>query len=115
MLLIAFGPRYMGEAWLKETGVSFPLLFDPERQVYQAYQLERSLLRSWNLNTIWTYIRLLASGRKWRGIKGDSAQLGADFVIDREAVIWSAHYSRDPTDRPCPQQILDILQRLQSQ
>ena len=74
--------------------------------------MERSLARSWNLRTIWRYVRLLTSGRRWRGIQGDSAQLGGDFVVDAEGIIRLAHRSHDPTDRPDVDDLLsDLRQR----
>lgn len=114
VLIITFGTLLGAESWLKETCSSFRLLLDPERKVYQAYGLERSLLRSWNLRTIWTYGKLLASGRKWRGIQGDSAQLGGDFIIDSLGKIHLAYRSYDPTDRPSVQHLLAIMRSIHS-
>lgn len=112
VLTITFGSLLGAQTWLEETRSPFRLLLDPERKVYQAYSLERSLLRSWNLHTMWTYIKLLASGRKWRGIKGDSAQLGGDFIIDSQGKIHLAYRSHDPTDRPPVEDLLVILRSI---
>ncbi len=109
VLIISFGTLPAAERWLKETCSPFRLLLDPERSVYDAYGLERSVARSWNLRTIWRYVQLLASGRRWRGIQGDSAQLGGDFIVDAEGVVQLAHRSHDPTDRP---DIEDLLSNL---
>ena len=114
VLIVTFGSLMGAQAWLKETCSPFRLLLDPERGVYQAYGLERSLLRSWNLHTIWTYIKLLSSGRRWRGIQGDSAQLGGDFIIDSQDRIRLAYRSHDPADRPPVEDILDILRQANS-
>ena len=112
VLIISFGTLPAAERWLEETCSPFRLLLDPERTVYQAYGMERSLARSWNLRTIWRYVRLLTSGRRWRGIQGDSAQLGGDFVVDAEGIIRLAHRSHDPTDRPDVDDLLsDLRQR----
>jgi peroxiredoxin len=100
VLIISFGALPAVQAWLEETCSPFRLLLDPERLTYRAYQLERSFSRSWNLSTIWYYARLLTTGRRWRGIQGDSAQLGADFVVDPEGSPRLTHYSHDPTHRP---------------
>jgi hypothetical protein len=61
VLIVSFGALPAAQAWLEETCAPFRLLLDPERQVYEAYGLERSLLRSWNLKTLWRYVQLLAS------------------------------------------------------
>jgi len=110
VLVISFGTDYWAQVWLQETKSPFPLLLDRERNTYRAYGLERSLLRSWNLPTIGLYVRLLLSGRKWRGIQGDSAQLGGDFIVDTNGIVRLAYRSHDPTDRPS---VADVLTRLQ--
>jgi peroxiredoxin len=114
VLIITFGSRQGAQIWLKETCSPFRLLMDPDRKVYHAYGLERSFLRSWNLRTILTYVKLLASGRKWRGIQGDSAQLGGDFILDSQGKILLAYRSHDPTDRPSVQDLLAILRSIRS-
>ena len=85
---------------------------DPERTVYATYGLERSFRRSWNLKTMWRYVRLLTSGRQWRGIQGDSAQLGGDFVVDAGGIVRLAYRSYDPTDRPPVANLLALLRQL---
>jgi peroxiredoxin Q/BCP len=112
VLLISFGTLPAAQAWLEETCAPFRLLLDPERVVYRAYGLERSLLRSWNLRTIWRYVQLLTSGRQWRGIQGDSAQLGGDFIVDAEGAVRLAYRSHDPTDRPPVAELLNLLRQL---
>jgi len=61
---------------------------------------------------MWRYVRLLAAGRKWRGIQGDSAQLGGDFIIDTNGVVQLAYPSHDPTDRPSVEYLMNLLQGL---
>lgn len=112
VLVISFGSLPLATAWLEETCAPFRLLLDPERTVYDTYGLERSLSRSWNLRTIWRYVRLMASGRRWRGIQGDSAQLGGDFIVSADGVVRLAYRSHDPTDRPDAAQLLAIFEQL---
>jgi hypothetical protein len=54
----------------------------------------------------------LAAGRKWRGIKGDSSQLGGDFAIGVDGVVYLAYRSHDPTDRPFMEQILATVNQI---
>jgi len=109
VVIISFGSPYNAQLWKKETQSQFTLLLDPDRNAYRAYGLERSMLRSWGLNTFLTYSRLMLNGRKWRGIQGDSGQLGGDFIINTNGIIRLAYYSRDPSDRPSASHLLDIL------
>lgn len=109
VLIITFGSVGLARAWLAETCGSFHLLLDPSREVYGLYGLERSLWRSWNLKTIWRYVQLLGAGRQWRGIQGDSAQLGGDFIVDRGEIVRLAYRSHDPTDRPSIEKLFSIF------
>lgn len=112
VLLVSFGTPEVAKIWLEENCPEFHLLLDPERVTYHTYGLERSWLRSWNLKTLRRYIQLLSAGRKWRGIQGDSSQLGGDFIIDTGGIIRLAYRSHDPTDRPAVTNLLGILQQL---
>jgi peroxiredoxin len=114
VLLVSFSSAKFGRIWLEETCAPFRLLIDRERTTYRTYGLERSLSRSWNLKTVWSYAQLMRAGRKWRGIQGDSAQLGGDFIVDSDGVVRLAYHSRDPTDRPSVEQLVTVLNQLHS-
>ncbi len=111
-VIITFGTQSLARAWLKETEAPFEIWLDPERAAYRAFGLERSLVRSWGPAAVWAYVKLMARGRSWRGIQGDSSQLGGDFVVDTSGMIRFAHPSRDPADRPSIATLLDSLDRL---
>lgn len=100
------------ERWLEETCQAFPMLLDPARQLYQAFGLERSLLRSWNLPTLLRYARYVLAGRELKGIQGDSTQLGGDFVVDGTGRLRFAYRSHDPTDRPSAASLLTALSKI---
>lgn len=108
--VISFGTFPGAKAWVQETAVPFDFFLDPQLKAYKAYGLERSLIRSWGPKVWFTYARLLLSGRRWRGVQGDSAQLGGDFVVDKNGIICLAYPSHDPTDRPSINSTLEILQ-----
>jgi hypothetical protein len=107
--LIAFATTDLAQAWIAETQTSFKFLLDPERKAYQEYGIDYSLGRSWSPKVWLEYARLMAKGRKWRGILGDSGQLGGDFIVDRNGVLQLTYPSRDPTDRPTIKYLLEIL------
>lgn len=114
MVLISFGTTELAQKWITETRASFQFLLDPVRKAYKAYGLEYSLLRSWSPKIWFEYARLMAQGRKWRGIQGDSGQLGGDFIVDREGIIHMAYCSHDPADRPSVKFILEQLAQINS-
>jgi peroxiredoxin len=115
IMVVSFGLPAFASRWLDETCDWFRLLIDPERAVYQAYGLESSLVRSWNLKTVARYIELMRQGREWRGIQGDSTQLGGDFIVDRNGTVRLAYRSHDPTDRPSVSELLIVLRQLSDQ
>ena len=110
--LITFSWPDLADAWRQETCAAFRMLLDPERKTYTAYGLKRSRLRSWNLKTLWAYARLLLSGRKWRGIQGDSTQLGGDFVVDQKGILRLSYPSQDAADRPRVGDIMAVLRQI---
>ncbi len=109
VLLISFGPQEQAKAWIEEMCPSFQLLIDSERNVYHAYKLKHSWLGSWNFKTLAYYIRTLVGGREWRGIVGDSAQLGGDFIIEQDRSFLLEYRSKDATDRPPVSRLLSLL------
>ena len=109
IVLVSFGAAYQARAWQAETGACFTLLLDPDRAAYRAYDLERSFVRAWQPKVWLEYARLMLSGKKWRGIQGDSAQLGGDFIIDANGILRFAHRSHDPTDRPSAKRLLQEI------
>ncbi len=109
VVLISFGQQEEAREWLQEVCSSFQMLLDPERKVYRSYKLKHSWLSSWNLKTLAYYVRALMGGREWRGIIGDSAQLGGDFIIGQDGMFLLKHPSKEATDRPKVSDILNIL------
>jgi alkyl hydroperoxide reductase subunit AhpC len=112
VVFVSFGNPRLARAWLEETQAPFPLLLDDAKDAYRKYEMEHSLRRSWGLKNFLLYVRLLLSGRKWRGIQGDSGQLGGDIIVDSHGVIRFVHRSHDPTDRPTLERIVECLEEL---
>jgi len=97
---------------MAETESPFPVLLDPTHRAYLAYGLERSWRRAWNLPTLWYYAKALARGERLGGKRGDTDQLGGDFVVDERGIVRFAYPSRDPTDRPDVEALIAVLRRL---
>jgi hypothetical protein len=109
VVIISFGTLPALQTWMKETCVTFDVLLDPDRSVYRAYELEESRWRSWSPRTLWTYARLLISGRKWLPKEGDTSQMGGDFIIDSMGIVRLAYRSKEPADRPAVDKLLKII------
>lgn len=115
IVTLSFGPAAKAPAWLRETDSPFPLLVDAQREVYRAYGMRRSLTGSWNLRTVRRYRELMREGRRWRGIQGDSLQLGGDVIVGAAGVVRLAHPSATPNDRPSVDALLEVVKALHQQ
>ena len=110
VLAVSFEPRDRLFQLSRQMRLPFPLLSDPERDVYRAYRLGKgSLGQVFGLGTIWTYIKLLARGRRYHFQRSDLRQRGGDFVIDGRGVVRFEHRGRAPHDRPTVDQLLETL------
>jgi hypothetical protein len=88
----------------------FPLLSDPERDVYRTYGLYRGRLpHMFTPGTLWAYIKLLAQGRWYHFRKSDLRQLGGDFVVDATGIVRFEYRSAAPHDRPPVDQLIGVL------
>ena len=112
--ILSFSSPALAQKWIAETRSSFHFLIDSEMKAYQAYGLESSLIRAWSPNIWFVYAKLMAQGRRWRGIQGNSRQMGGDFIVDQQGVIRLAHRSHDPTDRPKIDKIIQVLESIQA-
>ena len=108
--VVTFDNDFMAQAYVRETKLTWPLLFDSKQDLYKAYGLLRA---SWwtllNPVTILGYLKLL-----WRGVSPgrpgrDWQQLGGDILIDPAGMIRLKHISNDPHDRPSVTAILKII------
>jgi hypothetical protein len=108
---ISFGSEYWSKVWLQETQSPFPFLVDQEQKAYRAYGLERSALRAWSPRNLLYYAKAKLQGRETLGNRGDTHQLGGDFVVGENGRVLLAHPSRDPVDRPSIAELLQAVQK----
>jgi hypothetical protein len=112
VLAISFTPAAKAAAFLEKHPVPFPVLCDPKREAYRAFELGRtSWLRILNPLVLGRYLRLVLRGRK--PLKPDEdedlMQLGGDFVLDAERRLVFAYASKNATDRPSVESLLQAV------
>ena len=112
VLLVSFSSIKYAHKWIDEVCSIFHLLVDRDKETYRLYGLDSSLLRTWNLKIVWSYVKLMRAGRKWQGIQGDSGQMGGDFIIDADSIVRFAYRSHDPSDRPSIETLIKVLRRV---
>ena len=93
----------------------FIMLADPERQAYNAFALKRlSWFQVFSPAALKLYWKLLRGGMRQEAYRGDDIyQAGGDFLLDREGNILFAQRSQNPADRPAPEQLLMVIDRIQ--
>jgi peroxiredoxin len=90
----------------------FPVLADPDRQIYRSFGIGRGSLRQiWGPGTLKLYAKLLRRGRKLRRPTQDTRQLGGDFVIDRQGHLAKGFWPASPEDRPSVDALIDAVRR----
>ena len=100
VLVIGFESEERARAWIRQVQLEFPFLVDNDRDVYRAYGLERSVVRSWHPRILWFYFKRLLRGKGIPVFRADPTQLGGDILIDRMGRIRLAYAGGDVMDRP---------------
>lgn len=112
VVAVSFGIEYWARVWLQETNAPFPVLLDPDKAAYAAYGLESSFWRSWSPRTLLYYAKAVLRGQELHGNRGDTEQLGGNFIVDANGVVRFAYASRAPTDRPTMDRLMAEMRKL---
>ena len=108
---ISFEPRDRLFQLTRQLQLPFPILSDPERDVYSAYSLAQgSWLKIFSPKTVWTYVKHFARGRRYQHAASDWKQLGGDFVIGEDGTVLYEHRGQTPSDRPTVASLIEKLQ-----
>ena len=85
----------------------FPLLADPDRDLYLRFDLGRGALHQiWRPATLKLYAQLVARGHRLRKPTSDTRQLGGDFVIGSDGRLAAGFWPVAPDDRPTVNELL---------
>ena len=110
MLVVTFETRRQAEAYVRETGLPWPLLVDSSRTVYRAYDMRRGgMWEIWSPASWGAYVDLMRRGRRVRPPTGDIYQLGGDVLVDPAGRLALHRVERGPADRPPVSDLLDVV------
>jgi hypothetical protein len=107
---IGLGDRRYAQIFREETGITFPLLIDEERQAYRAVKLRSAnmlhLLRRDNARS---RKRARAAGHRQHKLGQNPFQLGGSFVFGPGDVDYFAHVSKTFGDNAAPVELLAAI------
>jgi peroxiredoxin len=109
VLVVSFASPKLVAAYLARHPLPFPVVSDPTRAAYQAFELGRTSWRSMlRAGVVGRYLMLIFRG--WLPGRPTEAedvlQLGGDFVLDGQGRLVYAYRSAEPTDRPAAQELV---------
>ena len=108
--IVTFDSDAMAKAYVEETKLDWPLLLDTNRELYSAYGMKRGNL--WSVAkplAVIRYVGLFLRGQKMGKPGSDLFQMGGDVLIDPAGVVRLHQASKDPHDRPSPEEILGLV------
>jgi hypothetical protein len=113
IVIVAFSEPGLLARYQEHHHWPFTLLADPGRAAYRSFGLERlSWHRVFSPATLKLYLKLFRKGlmRQDYG-KSDVYQAGGDFVIGGDGIVFFAHRSQDPADRPSVSALLKAIDK----
>lgn len=101
VLVLTFEARERAQAYVRETGLRWPLLIDRERALYSAYGMGRGRWWGiWGPASLWAYLKLIGRGQRPQRPTGDIHQLGGDILVNPMGMVALDHVGKGPADRP---------------
>lgn len=109
VILVGLGTPDQAEEFKKQFSLSFPIICDPEKKLYQTYGLGRgSVVRMASPSLLLKGLKTLSRGHTPGVPQGDVMQMPGVFLIDTSGNIRYAHYSKDPSDNPSIETLLAL-------
>jgi len=104
-------PAALAEELGEEGYYPFEIICDPECALYKAYEIDPagSMAELAGGNIMEKITAAKALGLSHGRYEGIEEQLPAAFVIDNEMTITYAHYGKNGTDIPSPEEIVELL------
>ncbi|RZB36900.1 MAG: hypothetical protein SRB2_01700 [Desulfobacteraceae bacterium Eth-SRB2] len=109
VVFVGLGTPDRAEGFKKQFSLSFPIICDPEKKLYQTYGLGRgSVARMASPAFLLKGLKALSRGHIPGVPRDDIMQMPGVFLIDTSGNIRYAHYSKDPSDNPSIETLLAL-------
>ena len=107
IIVVTFEAGYFAQQYVRETGITWPVLVDEQRDLYKEYEiLDASFWDIWGPKSWWVYFKEILKGHMPEKSTGDISQKGGDVLIDPDGIIRLHHIGEGPADRPSIKSIL---------
>jgi peroxiredoxin len=115
VVLVGLGTTEETAAFKDQFQVPFPIIADPERRLFKAFDLKRAGAAALlSPRMALRGVSAMARGHLIGAPKGDVRQLPGVFIIDAAGRIRFSHFARDPSDHPSPDVLLQAVQGMGS-
>ena len=109
IVLVGLGTLDRAEAFKKQFSLSFPIICDPEKKLYQTYGLGKGSFAGMTSPTfLLKGLKTLSRGHTPGVPRQDILQMPGVFLIDTSGNIRYAYYSKDPSDNPSIETLLEL-------
>lgn len=113
VVLVGLGSVAEAAAFKKKLTLPFPVIADPEKKLYAAFDLKRmSPLGLLSPALALRALSALAAGHGVGRPQGDVLQLPGAFIITPTGRVGFSHYAAHPADHPSPEALLAALKKL---
>ncbi len=113
VVLVGLGKPEQAEQFRKEFSLSFPIICDPDKELYRLYDLKRGTVASMaRASVLLKGMRAMSQGYMPGIPRGDTMQLPGVFLIDTEGNIRYSYFSKDPSDHPAVETLLNLKEML---
>ncbi len=108
--IVTFDSEALGQWYVSNLGIEWPILLDTERNLYRGYGL---LTGSWwtlgSPVAIWKYVKLIFAGHGSLKKGKDIRQLGGNVLIDPRGIVRMHVVCSTPFDRPTVDSVLAVV------
>lgn len=109
LVLVGVGTKEKAEQFKEEFSLSFPIICDPERDLYRQYGLkDGSVLDVASPSVLLKGLRAMSLGYRPGIPRGDVMQLPGVFLIDNQGNIRYSYFSKDASDHPPVEDLLNL-------
>ncbi len=109
VVLVGLGTVEQAEQFREEFSLLFPIICDPHKELYRIFDLGRSTIANMaSPGVLLKGLRAMSQGYMPGIPRGDTMQLPGVFLIDTEGNIRYSYFSKDPSDHPSLETLLEL-------